>query len=617
MASNLCVAVGVSKYSPGLQPLPGAVRAAEDFVSWAEKTGYHSLLITDSGSKPVTIQLIKDEMERLLGKVEVKRLIFFFAGHGTVSGAADDCWLLSNVLQDPEEVISRLAFQRQLTTYRIPQIAFFVDACRTVTNLGPYIRGRGVLSNSGADRLNPQLDTFLACSLGHPALSIQGAVPSQDRCLFTEVVLEGLSGNAEAAIEKCHHAQAPAVVSHTLANFVESEAENRASLLNRINRPEIQAAFRAPEDVYLKIEEGRQSAGSHPPPDRPIVPAPDTYREDAVRLEQLSTRINQQVTRDALDQVFPDFMRWFGFGRGGFYQEELLYPLRDYLNSDSGAVAWSAPPSAVALPPSSSRNRFLDFPFPWPASGLRMRFTPGSRSTLMLVMAENGDWSALPVFPRLLAIATLSTGGLKAFTYLGQYSFEAPEILRDYSDILGPLSAGQLRPSDANRIADRVRPLKHVNPLFGVVAAYLYAASGDIDNIIRMADYYFNEDQPVPFDIALLGASHLRWISDSDNGFKVFADFKAVPEVKDNTDKQSYRPYFARHPFPAANGIPVSGCMPWLRQGWPVLTSDKDLEVPEIVREMSKQLRSGPFTTISGEAGHSLAKALGYRTINL
>jgi len=324
MAVNLSVSVGVSKYSPGLQPLPGAVRAAEDFASWARRAGYHSILITDSGKPLVTIQRIKYKMESFLSKTEVKRLIFFFAGHGTAVAAANDCWLLSNVLREPDEKIDRTMFLRQLETYRIPQIALFVDACRTITNISFNGDGRGVLSNGGAHRVTPQLDVFLACSLGDPALCVQGEVSSQDRCLFTRVVLEGLSGNAEMAIERLYHPQAPAVVSHTLANFVEAEAENRASLLNRINHPEIQAAFRAPEDVYLKIEEDRATIGSHPPavrPNAPIFPAPAIDQDDRRGLERMRIQFDERAAQDALDHVLPDFLRWIDPRRKNDYQQ--------------------------------------------------------------------------------------------------------------------------------------------------------------------------------------------------------------------------------------------------------------------------------------------------------
>ena len=43
-----------------------------------------------------------------------------------------------------------------------------------------------------------------------------------------------------------------------------------------------------------------------------------------------------------------------------------------------------------------------------------------------------------------------------------------------------------------------------MNPLLGVIAAWLYDAAGDRDSVRRLTMLYAEHRQPVPFDIALL-----------------------------------------------------------------------------------------------------------------
>ena len=81
-----------------------------------------------------------------------------------------------------------------------------------------------------------------------------------------------------------------------------------------------------------------------------------------------------------------------------------------------------------------------------------------------------------------------------------------------------------------------------------------------------MADYYFHEDQPVPFDISMLAADRVRWTADDNIGFRVSADFRAVSSIDEGQEYD--RPYFARRAFEATEKVQVAGFLPWLRQGW-------------------------------------------------
>ena len=66
------------------------------------------------------------------------------------------------------------------------------------------------------------------------------------------------------------------------------------------------------------------------------------------------------------------------------------------------------------------------------------------------------------------------------------------------------MRAGTLTGNDALDVAVRIRTDKHIDPVLGALAAYLYDAVGDRDNIRRIAYFYASAGETVPFDVALL-----------------------------------------------------------------------------------------------------------------
>src|SRR5262249_36626024 len=66
------------------------------------------------------------------------------------------------------------------------------------------------------------------------------------------------------------------------------------------------------------------------------------------------------------------------------------------------------------------------------------------------------------------------------------------------------MRAGVLRGDAAFSVAARIRVEKHVDPVLGAISAYLYESVGDIDSIRRIAWFYADANEPIPFDIALL-----------------------------------------------------------------------------------------------------------------
>jgi hypothetical protein len=147
----------------------------------------------------------------------------------------------------------------------------------------------------------------------------------------------------------------------------------------------------------------------------------------------------------------------------------------------------------------------------------------------------------------------------------------------------------------------------HVNPLLGVIAAYLFDAAGDRDGIRRLASLYPEDGQPVPFDVALLAGVPGRRGRDG----VVRIDLPAVPARAPRTDEEAssfvdvrrFGLFDARR---AVRDAVVAGGFPWLRQGWSLLDLAALPVHPEVVA-LAGHLRPSLFTALGRDGGRRLA----------
>lgn len=594
---HLCLAIGVSRYKPGLRQLPGAIAGARAFGAWASRNDYNTILITDGPPDgDITIERVRVALSEQLETKEIHRLLVYFAGHGLARDAGDEFWLLPDVSRNPAEAIHVTAFRRQLEQWGIPQIGFFADACRTAGKLGFNVYGSMVIENSGGKFRKPQFDRFLATSLGDPALGIQGIINADHRCLFTSVVVDALNGHHPAAIRAEYHPSAPAVVSDSLADFVNGEVQRKASLLGRMQEPEIDAGFTFPNDVYTLLKR----IGV------PIVPGPDTQpdidlqrsakeaeQRDLARQANVASILNEMGPPRSLQHLIPRHL----IPQLGVRTGALALPAQDLpVSFPRDAIATSSPIGGART------------------DGSVISFDLADRRELTtLVRTPNGGWTQVSIFGGLLAFLsfTASAGAALSYTSFDAIAFQddtQKTVLEDFQAVLAPLLAGTLRSAAVVDVADRTRHGKHQNPVLGVIAAYLYDTIGDYDNIRRMAAYYVDENQPIPFDIALLGAERLHWQPSGP----VLADFAEVQEQSGQSQERR-RPRYARVATPRLEGVPIAGFIPWMRQGWAVLDVRPELEMPGLIREFGRDIGDSSFTILSEVAGEHLLKLLEHR----
>lgn len=609
----MAIAIGVGHAEP-LPYLSGAINGAAGFAAWAAAMQHEAHVVTDD-AEPVTFGRLRHELERALAGPPIHRLLLYFAGHGLIREAGEGLWLLSDWYRELRAVAVE-PLKRRLYRYGIDQIAIFADACRKLPAdiaaadlIADAVLGRGPHSHA-----EPWLDKFIATQDGTATFMIPGAHPRDDRCLFSGVLLEGLWGTRRAAFsrEKTH-----LITSRSLAEYLRTEVKQLSGRYGTSVVPSVQPSFPEGDDVYF---------GDGPRPPAPVFPAwPPGPSEDGVRglpeagaLESAedsrggfgspvgrSDRIGGAIDSKGDERLFidePDLTlrgRSPSSGPGWeLFQRMRAHPEVDF-DFGTGFVveglrdAWSVPDIAIArgeLPGSWQLRRpdsaFIDEPVP------------------VLLELSDGGFAAITCLPMYIAAITLDRGGISALVY----RWIIPSGSSMPSELaIAAMEAGHLEPSDALDLAVRMRSGKRIDPMQGVLAAYLYDAIGDRDSIRRTAYFLARFGVGIPYDIALLGQLDAER---HDGGL-----IAHVPETSASTPRTEleHRHSWVWRSTPATMG-PVGGRWPWLRQGWAYLDDPVDAGlalIDPILLQIRDHLRPARFTTLDAEGAALLRDWLG------
>jgi hypothetical protein len=226
------------------------------------------------------------------------------------------------------------------------------------------------------------------------------------------------------------------------------------------------------------------------------------------------------------------------------------------------------------------------------------------RSVQLLVEQESGEFASCPTMGNMVTRLMIGTDGAAAMVMSSRWERYAPDKpnIAMTEKAVGQLYSGRLaRNATFDRAVD-LRMMKHANPVLGVISAYLYDSVGDRDSIRRMAWFYVQHDQAIPYDIAFL--AELLVLGLDENQLRV--EIPATMRRKANTASEKDHAWVTRA-TPKAEGW-VAGRWPWLRQGWPYVADPSEAErmMTSGVEPALKGLLSAPFTTMNADAGHAL-----------
>lgn len=624
MPRKVALAIGISR-APRLEYLRGAVNGAHEFADWAAKNGYQSESLTDE-TTPVTIESLGGKLDALLAahpQDPVTRLVLYFAGHGLIRGAEDGLWLLSDWRVKLRAVAFEALKRRLCRYYGVPQVAIFSDACRSLpSNVDIMdLTGDAVLG-SGPDKkvLQPDVDKFIATQDAAQTFMVPGLDAKDDRCLFSGVLMEGLWG-AQAALSATDPGK---VTSSSLADFLRDEVPERAKSYNRELYPTVQSNFRRGSDVYF---------GDHQPP--PVAPVFTPWTDPNLIVDM---GVADSISKGTSFQ-FPDWsdgtpsnlaarpggsIDFIFKSLGG--KEHVAAPVHDSGDSLRTRIESHEVPgyfetgSGFAVDGKGVRAIWLD-------PRLQVRKQNGKSGWLavgggnpvwlqgpspVLIELEGGNYLAQTAFPDFIASALCDGNGVQALIYRESYGDKSTGGLA--IEAIARMESGALRAADIPDLSIELRMMKHADPVLGVISAYLYDSIEDVDSIRRMAWFYIDHHQAIPYDIALLAQVPGRR---NENGL-LEIDLPAVPPREPRSEKEAATSW-ACQPTPSARGT-VAGFWPWMKQGWPFLDDPLDVElglVHPALPSLQQHLTGARFTTFNREGGETLATIMNLQRTSL
>lgn len=589
MSREVALAIGVAS-ARTLPYLAGAINGARIFHQWASSLGYESSLLTDE-SEDLTVSRLRNELESLLdpSKMPIHRMILYFAGHGLIREAEEALWLMSD-WREEQRAVAVEVLKRRLFAHNIQQISIIADSCRTLPNsmLTADLTPDGVLGLGPVQPPNnPPIDRFTAAQDGAAAFMVPGENPDEDRCLFSGVLMEGLWGMKDGAFSKLIKEK---VTSRSLAAFLQAEVPQRATFYKQTLRPIVIPSFPEDDDIYFY-------PGSGNPPARPAFspwPSPTATAETEERAEEVAEDIaNVRSLRD--DRRFSDAVREVS-------HSELVTKMR----SQDRPVAFETHAGFVV----DSPVRAI-----WTAQGVEAERHPTpnwwrlnslanprlTTSSPVLIEFENDLFAAAVALPEFIGTLTLDDRGVSALIYRRVHSERNTAAAAEWA--VGQMESDALRADAVTDLATQLRQDKHSDPVLGVISAYLYDSIGDIDNIRRMAFFYADFPQSIPYDLALLADLPVEV---HDGVLRAYVPAVARREPRTEAERMNYWTYSAT---PQRQGE-IGGFWPWMRQGWGFL-DDSSGETSALITphlaEVKRHLTSARFTTVKREGAIQLA----------
>uniref|UniRef100_B8HUT5 Peptidase C14 caspase domain-containing protein n=1 Tax=Cyanothece sp. (strain PCC 7425 / ATCC 29141) TaxID=395961 RepID=B8HUT5_CYAP4 len=621
MEKPLFIAIGVHN-AKGMQVLEGVLKGIDDLTSWARNSGYDTIAIDDRAEK-VSIDRIRNCLtpnERgepspamLLDR---PRIVVYFCGHG-IHAPADQYWILSAGANQPGERISAVGFREVLATYGPKQISFISDACRSpMVVIG---QGSAVVDAYEAEVKSPQKDIFYSSADGTASFAMPVKDGKPAYCIFSEALLKALSvpdprgDNLDSLYLELGRR---VVTSQSLANYLETHVPEIALLeAGKIQTPLCETGFRPQKNDYVEFAEGISKSLSliEISPSLPEINQRDfiNYKMALSQQELQLNRINR--SRSKWRAPFVEAVQDYIQSSGSWSRNSQFGPCLVVSNRLPELVGQDPHIMPEIWQRWGWDNERMGYWF-WEANG----FLNTANSNVVIVNVEDlyspvilfrDLWCAM-TFKEVLAQNDNAIGGVDLLAWGGKYSHRpsrAEQLSRGElhsTEALKGLSEGTLNSDDIRLFTRTMRLMKHVDPMLGIVAAYLYNRIGDIDNIRRMCYYYGYYNQDVPFDIAMLAGVTLEYNKEQ----RYFAI--NVPEVREvpAAERAENAPEFTWENTPSVN-VNVAGVTPVLRVGWQHIRNSKH-RIHRQCLELVDHLTEAPIATFSGkEVGKALIQA--------
>ncbi|MFJ4347545.1 hypothetical protein [Pseudomonas sp. NPDC089401] len=576
MGRRACLAIGVSTVNsvsadqgPGFAYLDGAIYAARTLGQWAQRAGFGAdnvRVVDDGGSRgklnPVTRERVQQAVDELFPPQAeaVDQLILSFCGHGLTDANLNSItWLFSDSLQQ-KYCVKADAFYTELLLHGIKRITLISDACREAPQTLELLRLDGVrgIVVQGTQVDSPRFDRLASCQdgkLGYMVKDPSAAAPG--KCIFSGVITDALWGLEPSAIDN------GMITTATLGKCVRVRTSERASTYHLKLNPQCQVD---PESAVLY-------QGATPLPDPAgLQPWPAGSQAAVLGAQVMEGFALKHVDLQVADNLL------FGLDDDAPADEGVRSRLERISQPVTGnLMVWGKP---ARLFSASSVERAAGDSF-------FSAFNVASVGEPVLVALADGQFTPVVPYQGLYAVVAPGSTG-EVFQVYGAQG--VPEHYQNALQAIDDFAAGRLQADHLTRLAAILKHAKHADPMLGVICAYLYRAIADYDNIRRMAWYFAANDQPVPFDVALLGAMAVT--RDASGALCL-----QIPAVN------------AGEPTPAI-AARIGGRCPWLGLGWDYV-KDPRAEWAVLVdglADHAPHVRRSGATVLPAKVAHQLAK---------
>lgn len=552
------IIIGVNK-TGGLPVLAAAVQGAKDFADWATSQNFDVSLLTDE-TAPVLVEDIKKATKEYVDKRIYQQMLIYFAGHGILKSPTEECWLLSNAPDDPDEAISSFTTGVFAKIVGIPHVVIISDACRTGAP-DPFISmvsGKSILPNRNIG--NSDVDRFWASRPGNPALEIRNPGTEQFNGIFTSCLLKGLNGEIPRIISEHNEKgkKISVVYPYELKQYLEDAVPTLAegASIKFTQEPFVEVVSRPPKYLSL-IETNYLSDSKVELYDRSIE---QTYHIS----QQLDKMLSSVKETDSVHIEDEEKIK-----RSQFYQSEFFHSFPD-INTGFSIIG------------SSNLHFVIDFGDYHIKKGLDtlgylVEVIPTHLTKTILCIHENGTATPLAILPGFIGTVLVENNQVIDLNYMPSiqnkkyngYLLRNNHVTERRAEAAIKALNGTFKLEGNIRemieTASYLRYEKTLDPILGVYASYAYLQAGNFDGIKSILDYMKKEPEPVLYDVKLLA------------------------NVLSNYDTE-----FIKH----------SSFCPLLTQGWSFL-SDKNPFGKEI-KQFDKYLIPGLWTTFNKQGVKSI-----------
>jgi hypothetical protein len=397
--------------------------------------------------------------------------------------------------------------------------------------------------------------------------------------VFTRSLMSALRGEEEDAIEVIPGgATQKAVTTQRLAKFLQDAVPLESGKIPgaTVQFPDITAVWLDPDRIY--------SPG--PFPETPLIIARSSdeviKRFDHVspkfallegaqkRVDHANLKANERLER--FEQAFNAVI-----GRRSFETRSGL------------TIAGDEPVEVIVSPigPISGNDIFME------NDAFHIRGPNDNIPRSIIFRLKSGNWIATALLPNFIGAILIKDGAAASLSYMPseQTAFSRElQFGQPYAEVISRWTAlmyqGTFATSaELNANAGDLRLYKHINPSLGIMAAYAYERAGALEEIDSIAGYFALENQPVPFDVALLSTKLI--VKDANGNFGIDV---ALPN---GTSAFST----------------VAGSFPLLSRGWALLDQVEGAISPKLL-ELRPQLVRSLWTTLTPKGGVGFAQIL-------